>query len=132
MLKSYRDVVTHYLYRCLLFSSKDGGDTISRGLLVTRADIVMQSLSGYALIQVPRRLWKLRGSVEARVHLFELGMTYEKLQSNLLSDGEPSTHQGPLEAYEALIDGLCAMACHPNINVRGDAIGVGKFIQVVK
>lgn len=67
--------------------------------------------------------------MDAKVHLFSLGMTYEKLQSNLASDLNHicTTQQGPLEAYEGLIDGLCAMACHPNINVRGDAIGTAEY-----
>jgi hypothetical protein len=93
----------------------------------------MQSLTGHASTQIPRRLRKRRGppSVQARVHLFSLGMTYEKLQSSLMSDFKHicPEQQGPLEAYEGLIDGLCAMACHPNINVRGDAIGIGKFLS---
>lgn len=86
----------------------------------------MQSLTGTASTQIPRRLRKLRGppSVQARAHLFSLDMTFEKLQSNLVSDKEPVY---ALEAYEGLIDSLCAMACHPNINVRGDAIGIGKL-----
>jgi hypothetical protein len=105
---------------------------VSGGLLTWNTDIVMQSLSSSASIQIPRRLRQQRGppSAEPRVHLFSLGMTYEKLQSSLVSDFKHvcPTQQGPLEAYEGLIDGLCAMACHPNINVRGDAIGVGKIL----
>ena len=106
--------------------TKDGGKTVSRALLVTRIDLAMQSLTGAASTQIPRRLRKLRGSpyVEARAHLFSLGMTFEKLQSNLASEMEPVF---ALEAYEGLIDSLCAMSCHPNINVRGDAIGIGKL-----
>eukprot|EP00804_Cyclotella_cryptica_P029515 CCRYP_011313-RA/>CCRYP_011313-RA protein AED:0.03 eAED:0.02 QI:169/0.87/0.88/1/1/1/9/224/2315 len=105
---------------------EDGGKTVSRALLVTRIDLVMQSLTGAASTQIPRRLRKLRGppSVEARAHLFSLGMTFEKLQSNLLSDVEPVY---ALEAYEGLIDSLSAMSCHPNINVRGDAIGIVEY-----
>ena len=106
--------------------TQDGGKTVSRALLVNRIDLAMQSLTGAASTQVPRRLRKLRGppSVEARAQLFSLGMTFERLQSNLVSDAEPVY---ALEAYEGLIDSLCAMTCHPNINVRGDAIGFGKF-----
>lgn len=104
---------------------------MSRALLVMDTNLAMQSLTGAASTQIPRRLRKQRGpaSVDARVHLFRLGMTYEKLKSNLASDMGHicSTQQGPLEAYEGIIDGLCAMTCHPNINVRGDAMGIGEI-----
>lgn len=120
----YRDIFMLSFYICNLHS--DGGKTISRALLVTRIDLVMQSLTGTASTQIPRRLRKLRGppSVHARAHLFSMEMTFETLKSNLVSDVEPVY---ALEAYEGLIDSLCAMACHPNINVRGDAIGIGKL-----
>jgi hypothetical protein len=91
----------------------------------------MQSLTGSASSQIPRRLRKLRGpaSEDPRVNLFSLGLTFEQLQYSLLQDvgADSVTHQGPLEAYEGLIDGLCALSCHPNINVRGDAIGIGEY-----
>ena len=63
------------------------------------------------------------------MHLFSLGVTYENIQLRLMKDMDTATtRDGPLEAYEGLIDGLCAMACHPNINVRADAIGTGKMM----
>ena len=90
----------------------------------------MTSLADAASTQIPRRLRKQRGpaSMDAKVHLFSLGMTYETLQSNLMSDIDGSTCQKTLEIYEGLIDGLCAMACHTNMNVRGNAIGIGGFL----
>ena len=112
-------------------NSQDGGTTVSRALLVTENDLVMQSLVSSASTQVPRRLRKQRGppSTEASVHLFSLGVTYKNIQSKLVGDMDTATTQyGPLEAYEGLIDGLCAMACHPNINVRADAIGTGEML----
>lgn len=101
-------------------------------LLVNRLDLVMQSLTGSASTQIPRRLRKTRGLPmdEIPAALFALGMTLEKLQEHLSSDAEPTydvPHQTSLEAYEGIVDGLLAMSCHPNISVRGDAISIAEF-----
>ena len=116
----------------ITFLSQDGGNTVSRALLVWNTNLTLQSLTGTASLQIPRRLRRQRGpaSVVARVHLFSLGTTFEKLKYNLATDMDHicSMQQGPLEAYEGVIDGLCAMACHPNINVRGNAIGTGELV----
>jgi len=107
---------------------KDGensGKTLSRALLVNKIHLTSQALTGSASVQVPRRLRKLRGGLsdETPESLFSLDMTLQTLQEHL-GKHEPSypPKQTSLEAYEALVDGLCALSCHPNINVRGIAL----------
>jgi hypothetical protein len=53
-------------------------------------------------------------------------MTLQTVQENW---GGPSagTKRSSLELYEAFVDGLCSLACHPNINVRGSALTAVDF-----
>ncbi|KAL7542119.1 hypothetical protein ACHAXR_011996 [Thalassiosira sp. AJA248-18] len=142
---SASDYICSVLSRCYDESSsgishsyyKDGensGKTISRTLLVNRIHITNQELTESASSQVPRRLRKLRGggpNDEAMESLFSLDVTLQILQDHLGSESAPSYadahRQTSLEAYEALFDGLCALSCHPNINVRGHALSNADF-----
>ena len=140
---SASDYICSVLSRCNDQSSsgishpyyKDGensGKNLSRALVVNRVHLSNQALTESASSLVPRRLKKLRdGSCdEASVSLFSLGMTWQSLQKHLSSESEPSydaPRETSLEAYEALFDGLCALSCHPNINVRGLALGTADF-----
>jgi len=110
---------------------KDGensGKNLSRALMVNKVHFTHIGLTGNASLQVPRRLRKLRGgpSVETAESLFSLDMTLPTLQEHLSRESYP-TKQTTLEAYEALVDGLCGLSCHPNINVRGFALSVTSF-----
>jgi len=116
--------------RLLYKDGENSGKTLSRALLVNRIHMTNHSLTGSASIQVPRRLRKLRGgpSVEVPESLLSQEMTLQKLQEHLGGLGPPySPQQTSLEAYEALVDGLFALSCHPNINVRGMALSHTEF-----
>lgn len=105
---------------------EDSGKTVSRALLVSRIHLSSQDLTASASSQVPRRLRKLRGgpNTEEPASLFSLDISLKTLQKSFGNESGRffSTAQTPLKVYEALIDGLCALACHPNIKVRGDAL----------
>ena len=107
---------------------EDAGKTVSRVLLVNRIHLCNQDLTANASSQVPRRLKKLRGGQgsETPPSIFTLDMTLQKLQEHLSNDSYTVNHT-PLEVYEGLIDGLCALSCHPNINIRSDALSTVDF-----
>mmetsp|Transcript_1479 Transcript_1479/g.3106 ORF Transcript_1479/g.3106 Transcript_1479/m.3106 type:complete len:2283 (+) Transcript_1479:251-7099(+) len=117
--------INHSYYK----DGEDSGKTVSRALLVNRIHLTNQDLTSHASSQVPRRLKNARGGVEAPVSLFSLDMTLQTLQEHLGCENGSSyaPEQTSLDAYEALVDGLCALSCHPNINVRGDALSIVDF-----
>ena len=132
--------LAHVLARCNdeshtgLNSSKykdgeDGGKIVSRALLTNRIHLCNQDLTANASSQIPRRLRKMRGGPNAKAppSLFSLNMTMQTLQEHLGGESYAPNHTS-LEVYEALIDCLCAMSCHPNINVRGNALNVVDFV----
>ena len=117
---------------------KDGeesGKNISRSLLVNRIHLVNQTLTSTASSQIPRRLKKLRDGAgsnpEIPASLFTLEMDTETLRSHL--DGAESpyhdVHFTSLRAYESIVDGMCNLSCHPNINVRGNALSITDFLM---
>lgn len=107
---------------------EDSGKSISRALLVLRINLCCQDLTANASTQVLKRLKKLRGGpgVEAPASLFTLNMTLQTVQENW-SGPSAGTKRSSLELYEAFVDGLCSLACHPNINVRGSALTAVDF-----
>ena len=132
--------LAHVLARCNdeshtgLNSSKykdgeDGGKIVSRALLTNRIHLCNQDLTANASSQISRRLRKMRGGPNAKAppSLFSLNMTMQTLQEHLGGESYAPNHTS-LEVYEALIDCLCAMSCHPNINVRGNALNVVDFV----
>jgi len=117
---------------------KDGeesGKNISRCLLVNRIHLANQTLTSSASSQIPRRLKKLRDGTGTNAaipaSLFSLEMDIETLQSHLSSEESPYQDEKftSLSAYEAVIDGLCNLSCHPNINVRGNALSITDFLM---
>jgi len=117
---------------------KDGeesGKNTSRCLLVNRIHLANQTLTSSASSQIPRRLKKLRDGAGTNVaipaSLFTLEMDMKTLQSHLSSEETPYRGEKctSLRAYEAVIDGLCNLSCHPNINVRGNALSITDFLM---
>ena len=107
---------------------EDSGKTVSRALLVCRIHLSNQDLIANASTQIPRRLRKLRGDAGSESHasVFSLNITLQALQESFGSSYAINDHS-PLEVYEAFFDGLCGLACHPNINVRSDAHTIVDF-----
>ncbi len=103
---------------------EDSGKTISRALLVSRVNLSCQDLTDIASTQILKRLRKLRGgpSNKAPSSLFSLDITLQRLLENVGTEHPTGKTKASLDLYEALVDGLCALACHPNINVRGKAL----------
>ena len=110
---------------------EDAGKTLSRALLVCRVHLSNQDLTENASTQIPRRLRKLRGDpgTESPASLFSLDMTSRALQMSFRSNTVMTEHS-PLEVYEAFFDGLCALACHPNTNVRSDSHTIINFALI--
>lgn len=105
---------------------KDGenaGKTIPRRLLVGRIRLFHDSLQRNASFEVPRRLRRAASGDSSRQILFSVkGTLPEMLEylETILPDSTPR----PLDAYEGISDGLCALCCHSNTQVRASAIGV--------
>lgn len=103
---------------------EDAGKTIPRRLLVGRVQLYHDSLQRNASFEVPRRLRRShQSSSSPRSILFSvknsLPETLEYLEE-LLS----VTDNRPLDTYEGIVDGLCALCCHSNTQVRASAVGV--------
>ena len=121
--------------KSLYKDGEESGKNISRSLLVNRIHLANQSLTASASSQIPRRLKKLRDGVGTNVvlpaSLFTLEMNMETLLSHFSSEESPyqDANCSSLRAYEAVIDGLCNLSCHPNINVRGNALSITDFLM---
>eukprot|EP00986_Skeletonema_menzelii_P015974 scaffold13200_cov175-Skeletonema_menzelii.AAC.3 len=121
--------------KSLYKDGEESGKNISRSLLVNRIHLANQSLTASASSQIPRRLKKLRDGVGTNVvlpaSLFTLEMNMETLLSHFSSEESPyqDANCTSLRAYEAVIDGLCNLSCHPNINVRGNALSITDFLM---
>ena len=144
VLESECDYIQHVLLRAddesqrgsnsLYKDGEDSGKTTSRCLLVNRIHLTNQALTATASSQIPRRLKKIRDGVGTNTiipeSLFTLEMNMETLRSHLNSEESPYNDENctSLRAYEAVIDGLCNLSCHPNINVRGNALSITDFL----
>lgn len=102
------------------YDGEDAGSTISRALVVNRIHITNQTLTASASTQVPRRLRKLQGE-DTPEQSFSLGMTLQELLKNFDGSADEANWTS-IGCYQALVDGLFSLACHPNINVRGSAL----------
>jgi len=144
VLESECDYIQHVLLRSddesqrgsnsLYKDGEDSGKTISRCLLVNRIHLTNQALTATASSQIPRRLKKIRDGVGTNAaipeSLFSLNMNMDTLRSHFSSEESPYKDENytSLRAYEAVIDGLCNLSCHPNINVRGNALSITDFL----
>ena len=103
---------------------EDGGKTVPRRLLVARVQLFHDSLQRSASFEIPRRLRRLeRETKMARNRLFSVKSSLSGMVGNLesiLVSAGPS----PLDAYEGLADGLYALCCHSNTQVRASALSV--------
>ncbi|KAL7551909.1 hypothetical protein ACHAWF_015121 [Thalassiosira exigua] len=114
---------------------EDSGKTLSRGLLVNRVHIANQALTEAASSDLPRRLrrqWKRRerfdsASQEEPNNLLSLDMTLKEVQEQLSRSESDRKSQSFLEAYEALVDGLFSLTCHPQMLVRSLALSNAEF-----
>jgi proteasome activator subunit 4 len=103
---------------------EDAGKTIPRRLLVGRVQLYHDSLQRNASFEVPRRLRRSHRSCSSpRSILFSmknsLPETLQYLEDLLCLSGNR-----PLDTYEGIVDGLCALCCHSNTQVRASAVGV--------
>jgi hypothetical protein len=103
---------------------EDAGKTIPRRLLVGRVQLFHDSLQRNASFEVPRRLRRShRACSSPRSILFSvkksLPETLRYLEDLLCLSGNR-----PLDTYEGIVDGLCALCCHSNTQVRASAVGV--------
>lgn len=102
----------------------DGGKTLPRRLLVARIQLFHDGLQRTASFEVPKRLRRLsKARKAARNVLFSKDSSVVDLRetvSNITTYDPPMA----LDCYEGMIDGLCALSCHSNTQVRASAIGV--------
>ena len=118
---------SHLYGNCSTVFFKDGedsGKTLPRRLLVARIQLYQDSMQRMASFEVPRRLRRLskvhKGS---RKILFSTETTLKEVNdtaADVLKNEIPYT----LDGYEGIVDGLFALCCHSNTQVRASAIGV--------
>eukprot|EP00977_Amphora_coffeiformis_P004033 scaffold804_cov165-Amphora_coffeaeformis.AAC.12 len=108
----------------LFKDGEDGGKCIPRRLLVSRVFLFHNSMIRNASFEIPRRMRReardrsIKKSIifRARNSLPEM---LEGMESLLSSPSKQS-----LDLYEGIVDGLYALSCHSNTQVRGSAISV--------
>lgn len=111
--------------RSLLYKDgEDGGKTLPRRLLVARIQLFHDSLQRHASFEVPRRLRRAdhRKSSD-KTSLFSAKATIDETIENLEKILNSSASH-PLDGYEGIADGLYALCCHSNTEVRASAISV--------
>ena len=114
----------HLLYK----DGEDGGKSIPRRVLVARVHLFHNSMIRNASFEVPRRMRRQATSggdnnAGSREILFKAKSSLPEMLANLESVLLGSSPR-PLDAYEGILDGLQALCCHSNTQVRASAIGV--------
>ena len=103
---------------------EDGGKSIPRRLLVTRVQLFFESIQRNASFEIPRRLRRLQHDIRGvRVNFFSAEVNMKDSMA-ALEKRIITSSVGSLDGYEALIDGLFSLSCHPNTSVRASGIGV--------
>jgi Proteasome-substrate-size regulator, mid region/Domain of unknown function (DUF3437) len=103
---------------------EDGGKTIPRRLLVARIQLFHDSLHRSASFEIPRRLRILeRNNLLFRNRLFNVKSSLPEMMTNLEAMLGYSKFN-PLDGYEGITDGLFALCCHSNSQVRASALSV--------
>ena len=102
---------------------EDAGKTVPRRLLQARMKIFHDFLQRSASFEIPRRLRRL--SISAGTSIQRHFLLGDSL-SSFLDSVETSLSSGssPIDAYERLTDGLYALSCHTNSQVRSSAVSV--------
>lgn len=103
---------------------EDGGKTIPRRLLIARVQLFHDSLQRNASFEIPRRLRIVeRNAKTMRNRLFSVKSNLPGMIGNLESVllSSPSS---ALDAYEGIADGLYALCCHSNAQVRASSLSV--------
>mmetsp|Transcript_5490 Transcript_5490/g.15486 ORF Transcript_5490/g.15486 Transcript_5490/m.15486 type:complete len:2289 (+) Transcript_5490:225-7091(+) len=112
----------HVLYK----DGEDGGKSIPRRVAVTRVHLFHSSMIRNASFEIPRRMRRMgRDSIQREI-LFNAKGSLPEMLSNLESvlTGNKAI---PLDGYEGILDGLHALCCHSNTQVRASAIGVIEY-----
>jgi Proteasome-substrate-size regulator, mid region/Domain of unknown function (DUF3437) len=103
---------------------EDGGKTVPRRLLVARVQLFHDSLQRNASFEIPRRLRIVeRHQKVLRNRLFSVKSSLSGMIGNL-ETVLVSSAQSPLDVCEGLADGLYALCCHSNAQVRASALSV--------
>lgn len=108
--------------RLLYKDGEDAGKSIPRRLLVGRVKLFHDALQRSASFDVPKRLRRANRTLPRKIvfnaknGLSDMLCYFETLVAT------PVKH--PLDAYEGIYDGLCALCCNSNTQVRASAIGV--------
>lgn len=103
---------------------EDGGKSIPRRLLVTRIQLFYESIQRNASFEIPRRLRRLHNDGSQGTERYFSSETNMKESMAGLVEMFNSGAFRSLDGYEALIDGLFSLSCHPNTSVRASGIGV--------
>jgi len=114
---------------------EEGGKSISRRLVTGRVNIFLSSIERQSSFDVPRRLRRLRMcNSTSNTKLFNLETSIADVHKSICSffaedviACHPLSPLNALDIYEGIIDGLFAMACHPNTEVRGSGIGASEY-----
>jgi hypothetical protein len=103
---------------------EDGGKTIPRRLLVTRVQLFYESIQRNSSFETPRRLRRLQKSNGiTSMKLFDAATSMDQELKAIDKVFDTSRFRA-LDGYEGLVDGLFALSCHTNTQVRAAGIGV--------
>jgi hypothetical protein len=103
---------------------EDGGKAIPRRLLVTRVQLFYEAIQRNSSFETPRRLRRLQhnnGIATKKLFDASTSMDAEFLEIEKVFD---TSRFRALDGYEGLVDGLFALSCHTNTQVRAAGIGV--------
>jgi Proteasome-substrate-size regulator, mid region/Domain of unknown function (DUF3437) len=104
---------------------EDGGKTIPRRLLVARVQLFHDSLHRSGSFEIPRRIRILeRNNRVLRNRLFNVKKSNLSEMLTSLEAMLSLSNFNPLDGYEGIIDGLFALCCHSNSQVRASALSV--------
>lgn len=103
---------------------EDGGKATPRRLLVTRVQLFYEAIQRNSSFETPRRLRRLQqNNGTASKKLFSSNTSMES-EFNEIEKIFDTSRARALDGYEGMLDGLFALSCHSNTQVRAAGIGV--------
>jgi len=103
---------------------EDGGKTIPRRLLVTRVQLFYESVQRNSSFEIPRKLRRLQNQKKVGGSKLFNPFTSMSVELSSVDKVFDIPNFRALDGYEGLLDGLFALACHTNTQVRAAGIGV--------
>ena len=111
---------------------RKGGKTLSRRLLVNRIEIFLHTVQRNSSFAIPRRMSQKNGSTckgSAKVD-FSLNASIDRVLDSIKYAFNTTTKENSLVEnnvlawYEEIINGLFALSCHQNVQVRASSFSI--------